>query len=99
MTMSQRSSGSQRAPVTEDERLLTSAPQAERRGFTRTDPWRALCILGEVVEGVDTLGEVHKSGTDFGCARTPADSAFFNLAGRPGRLVAREGSCRSTPCG
>jgi len=49
--MSQRSSGSQRAPVTEDERLLTSAPQAERRGFTRTDPWRVLRILGEFITG------------------------------------------------
>src|SRR2546422_1615291 len=54
MTMSQRSSGSPRAPVTEDERLLTPTPHAERRGFTRTDPWRGVRPFGGVVGGVGT---------------------------------------------
>ena len=89
--MSQRSSGSQRAPVTEDERLLTSAPQAERRGFTRTDPWRVLRILGEFVEGFDTLADVHNAVTIFGSARTPADDAFYELAVVTARLLAHEG--------
>src|SRR2546426_2943409 len=91
MTMSQRSSGSQRAPVTEDERLLTSAPQAERRGFTRTDPWRVLRILGEFVEGFDTLADVHNAVTIFGSARTPADDPFYERAVATARLLAREG--------
>src|SRR5205809_99032 len=91
MTMSQRSSGSQRAPVTEDERLLTSAPQAERRGFTRTDPWRVLRILGEFVEGFDTLADVHNAVTIFGSARTPADDPFYERAVVTARLLAREG--------
>ena len=89
--MSQRSSGSQRAPVTEDERLLTSAPQAERRGFTRTDPWRVLRILGEFVEGFDTLADVHNAVTNFGSARTPADDPFYERAVARARLLAREG--------
>ena len=89
--MSQRSSGSQRAPVTEDERLLTSAPQAERRGFTRTDPWRVLRILGEFVEGFDTLADVHNAVTIFGSARTPADDPFYERAVATARLLAREG--------
>ena len=89
--MSQRSSGSQRAPVTEDERLLTSAPQAERRGFTRTDPWRVLRILGEFVEGFDTLADVHNAVTIFGSARTPADDPFYERAVVTARLLAREG--------
>src|SRR5438094_4942653 len=91
MTMSQRSSGSQRAPVTEDERLLTSAPQAERRGFTRTDPWRVLRILGEFVEGFDTLSDVYSAVTVFGSARTPADDPYYEQAVETARLLAQEG--------
>src|SRR5437016_13155600 len=91
MTMSQRSSGSQRAPVTEDERLLTPTSHAERRGFTRTDPWRVLRILGEFVEGFDTLADVHNAVTIFGSARTPADDPFYERAVVTARLLAREG--------
>ncbi len=52
--MSQHSSGSQHKAVTEDERLLAS-PSRERRAFTKTDSWRVLRIMGEFVEGFDTL--------------------------------------------
>ena len=89
--MSQRSSGSQRAPVTEDERLLTPTSHAERRGFTRTDPWRVLRILGEFVEGFDTLSDVHNAVTIFGSARTPPDDPFYERAVVTARLLAREG--------
>src|SRR2546425_6290860 len=54
MTMSQRSSGSQRAPVTEDERLLTPTSHAERRGFTPTDPWRGAGHPGGFLGGGGT---------------------------------------------
>src|SRR2546422_10994650 len=54
MTMSQRSSGSQRAPVTEDERLLTPTSHAERRGVTRTDPRRGGGRPGGILGGGGT---------------------------------------------
>src|SRR5947209_18291569 len=91
MTMSQRSSGSQRAPVTEDERLLTPTSHAERRGFTRTDPWRVLRILGEFVEGFDTLADVHNAVAIFRSARTPADDPFHERAAVAARLLPPEG--------
>jgi uncharacterized protein (TIGR00730 family) len=89
MTMSERSSGSPRTSVTEDERLLTVSPQ-DRRAFTRTDPWRVLRILGEFVEGFDTLSDVHNAVTIFGSARTPPDDPYYEKAVETARLLARE---------
>ncbi len=88
--MAQRSSGSPRISVTEDERLLTATP-SERRAFTRTDPWRVLRILGEFVEGFDTLSDVHNAVTIFGSARTPVDDPYYDKAVETARLLAREG--------
>lgn len=88
--MSQRSSSSQRTSVTEDERLLTPLP-LERRGFTRTDPWRVLRIMGEFVEGFDTLSDVNNAVTIFGSARTRPDDPYYEKAVETGRLLAREG--------
>src|SRR5437870_13257088 len=59
-TMSRHSSGSQHKAVTEDERLLAS-PSRERRAFTKTDSWRVLRIMGEFVEGFDTLSDVYNA--------------------------------------
>ena len=88
--MSQRSSGSPRTSVTEDERLLTVTPQ-DRRAFTRTDPWRVLRILGEFVEGFDTLSDVHNAVTIFGSARTLSDDPYYEKAVETARLLAKEG--------
>jgi uncharacterized protein (TIGR00730 family) len=90
MTMSQRSSGSQRNVVTEDERLLTQLPR-ERRAFTKTDSWRVLRIMGEFVEGFDTLSDVHHAVTIFGSARTEAGDPYYDKAIETARLLAQEG--------
>jgi hypothetical protein len=96
--MSQRSSGSQRISLTEDERLLTPTPPpplgapAERRAaFTSTDPWRVLRIMGEFVEGFDTLSDVSNAVTIFGSARTPSDDPYYRQALDTARLLAHEG--------
>jgi len=89
--MSQRSSGSQHTSVTEDERLLTHRPQAERAAFTSTDPWRVLRIMGEFVEGFDTLSDIEHAVTIFGSARTAADDPYYERAIETARLLAREG--------
>jgi uncharacterized protein (TIGR00730 family) len=88
--MSQRSSGSPRPPVTEDEQLLAQVPR-ERRAFTRTDSWRVLRIMGEFVEGFDTLSDVYNAVTVFGSARTPPEDPYYEKAVETARLLAREG--------
>src|SRR5881275_353028 len=89
-TMSQHSSGSQRKAVTEDERLLTQLPR-ERRAFTRTDSWRVLRIMGEFVEGFDTLSDVYNAVTVFGSARTTPAEPYSNKAVETGRMLGQEG--------
>ncbi|HYT04627.1 MAG TPA: TIGR00730 family Rossman fold protein [Gemmatimonadales bacterium] len=88
--MSQRSSGSPRTPVTEDERLLTQGPR-ERRAFTKTDSWRVLRIMGEFVEGFDTLSDVYNAVTVFGSARTPPDDPYYEKAVETTRILAEAG--------
>ena len=92
--MTERSSGSHRTArppgITEDERLLSQPPR-ERRSFTKTDSWRVLRIMGEFVEGFDTLSDVHHAVTVFGSARTPADDPYYEKAVETARLLAREG--------
>ena len=88
--MSQRSSDSQHTPVTEDERLLAQVPR-ERRAFTRTDSWRVLRIMGEFVEGFDTLSDVYNAVTVFGSARTPPEDPYYAKAVETARMLAEEG--------
>ena len=88
--MSQRSSGSHHSSLTEDEQLL-QAPPDERRSFIHTDPWRVLRIMGEFVEGFDTLSDVRNAVTIFGSARTPTDDPYYEKAIETAKLLAREG--------
>src|SRR5439155_102640 len=89
-TMSQRSSGSQGTPVTEDERLLAQVPR-ERRPFVKSDSWRVLRIMGEVVEGFDTLSDVYNAVTVFGSARTKPEDPYYERAVETPRMLAEEG--------
>ncbi|HET7251548.1 MAG TPA: TIGR00730 family Rossman fold protein [Gemmatimonadales bacterium] len=89
--MSQHSPDSQRTAVTEDERLLTTVPSAERRAFVHTDPWRVLRIMGEFVEGFDTLSDVRYAVTIFGSARTKPDDPYYDKAVETARLLAKHG--------
>src|SRR3989442_4432343 len=99
MTMSQRSSGSPRAPVTEDERLLTPTPHAERRGFTRTDPWRGLGVLLGGVRGVVTPPHRPHAPPTFGPSRAPPPRPISDRSGRTGPRVPRPRDHRSYPGG
>ncbi len=77
---------------TEDEELLESRRPRERPDALRkTDPWRVLRIMGEFVEGFDTLGDVHAGVTIFGSARTTADDPQYAAAVETARLLAEEG--------
>jgi len=78
--------------VTEDEQLLESAELLERPDALRkTDPWRVLRIMGEFVEGFDTLGDVLDGVSVFGSARTKPDNPEYAAAQEVGRRLAEEG--------
>jgi uncharacterized protein (TIGR00730 family) len=73
---------------TEDERLLVSR---QIPGFVDSDPWRALRILSEFVDGFDAMAEVGRAVTVFGSARTTARSAQYRQAREIGRRLAEAG--------
>ena len=76
------------AGATEDERLLERRPSP---AFLDTDPWRALRILSEFVEGFDAMARVGPAVTVFGSARTTPDAALYKLARTIGRRLAEAG--------
>ncbi len=76
-----------RASTTEDEKLL-ERPEPD---FLGTDPWRALRILGEFVEGFDAMARVGPAVTVFGSARTRPDDPTYEAARAIGRLLAEAG--------
>ncbi len=78
---------------TEDERLLQS-PGIGRRGmpdFTHSDPWRVFRIMGEFVEGFDSLAHTGPAVAVFGSARVAPDDSAYLAAVRLGVLLAQAG--------
>ena len=73
---------------TEDQRLLDRGVDAD---FTHTDPWRALRILSEFIEGFDALANVGRAVTVFGSARIPEGHPTYELGREVGRRLAEEG--------
>jgi hypothetical protein len=76
------------AAATEDEKLLERRPTAD---FLETDPWRALRILAEFVEGFDAMAKVGPAVTVFGSARTRPDDPVYEAARTIGRRLAEAG--------
>lgn len=76
------------ARATEDEKLLERRPSP---AFLDTDPWRALRILSEFVEGFDAMARVGPAVTIFGSARTTAEAPLYQLARTIGRRLAEAG--------
>jgi hypothetical protein len=74
--------------ATEDEKLLVRRPKAD---FLETDPWRALRILSEFVEGFDAMAAVGPAITVFGSARTKPDDPMYALARTIGTRLAEAG--------
>jgi uncharacterized protein (TIGR00730 family) len=77
-------------PVTEDEKLLQLGAGAGAE-FTHTDTWRVMRIMGEFVEGFDTLATVDKAVTIFGSARIGPDDPHYRTAEELARRLARKG--------
>jgi uncharacterized protein (TIGR00730 family) len=76
--------------VTEDEKLL-QFPSADAGNFTHTDTWRVLRIMGEFIEGFDTLASLDKAITIFGSARVSADDPQYRAAEDLAFRLARRG--------
>jgi uncharacterized protein (TIGR00730 family) len=78
--------------TTEDEKLLERPPtERGRPPFLDSDPWRALRILSEFVEGFDALAAVGPAVTIFGSARSKPDSPDYDLARGIARRLAEQG--------
>jgi len=73
---------------TEDEKLLRRRPASS---FLDTDPWRALRILAEFVEGFDAMAAVGPAVTVFGSARAEEGSPHYELARDIARRIADAG--------
>ncbi|MBA2683784.1 MAG: TIGR00730 family Rossman fold protein [Gemmatimonadaceae bacterium] len=82
---------------TEDEKLLGASHS--RVDFTRTDPWRVLRIMSELIEGFDTLAGVEKGVSIFGSARTGPDDPQYIAAQETARLLAESGFAIITGAG
>jgi uncharacterized protein (TIGR00730 family) len=75
--------------ATEDEQFLERKPV--RPAFVDSDPWRALRILSEFVEGFDALAAVGPAVTIFGSARIPETDPVYELARTIARRLAETG--------
>ena len=76
------------ARATEDQKLLARHPSP---AFLDADPWRALRILSEFVEGFDAMAKVGPAVTIFGSARTKRNDPEYELARAIGRRLAEAG--------
>lgn len=77
-------------PETEDEKLLTRGVEVPRADTT-TDAWRVLRIMGEFVEGFETLAKIGPAVSIFGSARTAAGDKYYRAAEQTAALLAQEG--------
>ena len=91
MPKATRHSGPDATPnrPTEDEALL-EAPSERPDALRHSDPWRVLRIMGEFVEGFDSLADVSGAVTIFGSARTPESDPMYAKAVQLARRLAEE---------
>ncbi len=75
---------------TQDECILES-PVSDNEPFTESDPWRVFRIMGEFVEGFDTLAGLGTAVSVFGSARTQPDDPNYRAAVETARLLAESG--------
>jgi uncharacterized protein (TIGR00730 family) len=85
--------GSNRRHETEDRRLLswTDAERQRASAFRHNDQWRVLRIMGEFVEGFDSLAEIGPAVTIFGSARTRPNDPMWDAATRLAAAIAEAG--------
>jgi uncharacterized protein (TIGR00730 family) len=77
----------------EDRRLLSWSDTERQRAtaFLHTDQWRVLRIMGEFVEGFDTLAEIGPAVTIFGSARVKPNESLWDDAATLANNLATKG--------
>jgi len=82
-----------RVHVSGDSRPTEDTQLLERRddAFVHTDPWRALRILSEFVDGFDALAGIPQAISVFGSARIGRDDPMYEAARAVGGELARAG--------
>jgi len=75
----------------EDKDLFTLPPCGKKDDFTTTDPWRALRILGEFVEGFDALSRITPCVSIFGSARFKEDNRWYQQAVKTANILSQKG--------
>jgi uncharacterized protein (TIGR00730 family) len=75
--------------VTEDTKFLTA--EHSPSDFTRSDTWRVLRIMGEIIEGFDNLNSIEKGVSIFGSARTAPSDPQYQQAEQVAALLAKAG--------
>jgi uncharacterized protein (TIGR00730 family) len=73
--------------ITEDEQVLEERDSS----FVHTDPWRALRILSELVEGFNALAGIPPAISVFGSARVGPGDPMYDAARAVGRALAEAG--------
>ncbi|MBM4113693.1 MAG: TIGR00730 family Rossman fold protein, partial [Phycisphaerae bacterium] len=58
---------------------------------TNTEAWRALRVLSEFVEAIDTLDSIGPAVSVFGSARTAPDTRYYDMARECGRQLVERG--------
>jgi uncharacterized protein (TIGR00730 family) len=76
---------------TEDEKLLNSREQWMVASDLTKDSWRVFRIMGEFVEGFDTLAQIGPAVSIFGSARIKPDDAMYEAARETAALLAEAG--------
>lgn len=71
-----------------DQALLRSKVDPK---WTEEDPWRVLRIMGEFVDGFESLAEVGKAITVFGSARVEPGTEYYQLGEEIGKVFAEAG--------
>jgi uncharacterized protein (TIGR00730 family) len=81
--------GSRYERHTEDERMLQTP--RDSAAFMQSDTWRVLRIMGEFVEGFETLADLGPAVTLFGSARVGRDHPQYAAAVETARVLGEAG--------
>jgi len=63
----------------------------QREDFTQGDTWRVFRIMGEFVEGFETLSKVGKAISFFGSSRLKSKDTYYKIATQAAYLLSKEG--------
>ncbi|MBU1701071.1 MAG: TIGR00730 family Rossman fold protein [Candidatus Eisenbacteria bacterium] len=80
-----------RKPFQDEDRKLFKSPRYGEADFRRSDTWRVLRILGEFVEGFDTLAPLGPTISIFGSARLERETELYRQVEEMAAGLARAG--------